>query len=268
MSAPAPAAHEPTLRSVGIALDVLDAFFDDTEIGLSELARRVGVAKSTLHRTCAVLTKRNLLEKTPGGEYRLGVRLYEYGQLVTTRSVLRTHALPILVELRNEIGETVQLGVPSGGDVLYVERVEGLHALRFTTDAHRRAPVHRSSAGKAIAAFRPDVARARLAEGLRAFTGRTIVVPELFLAELEQVRHRGYATGTDEAEIGLSSIGVPVRSKPGGEVIAAISTAGPTSRVVGEHESHNAGLLMRKAEQLTRALGDGDIRLPRRPAKV
>ncbi|HEY0521026.1 MAG TPA: helix-turn-helix domain-containing protein, partial [Ilumatobacteraceae bacterium] len=97
---------KPALRSVTIALDVLDAFFADAEIGLSELARRVGVTKSTMHRTCGVLVSRGALERTPSGRYRLGVHLLEYGQLVTTRSALRAQALPLHVDLRNAIGET------------------------------------------------------------------------------------------------------------------------------------------------------------------
>ena len=67
LSAAVPKAPEPTLRSVGIALDVLDAFFEEPELGLSELARRIGVAKSTLHRTCGVLAQRGLLERTQIG---------------------------------------------------------------------------------------------------------------------------------------------------------------------------------------------------------
>lgn len=248
---------------MSIALDILDAFFDDPEIGLSELARRIGVAKSTAHRTCGVLVGRGLLERTAAGRFRLGVRLYEFGHLVTTRSVLRAQALPLLVELRNAIGETVQLGVPAGGDVLYVERVEGLHALRFTTELHRRAPVHRSSAGKALAAYLPEVVVERLRGGLRPFTGHTIVVPRLFIAELERVRMRGYAVSIDEGEIGLASIGVPVRSEPGGPVVAAISAAGPTSRVVGSHETHHAHLLLNAADQLARSLRSGHVTLPR-----
>jgi DNA-binding IclR family transcriptional regulator len=254
---------KPALRSVTIALDVLDAFFGDAEIGLSELARRVGVTKSTMHRTCGVLVARGALERTPSGKYRLGVRLLEYGQLVTTRSTLRTQALPLLVELRNMIGETVQLGVPSGGDVLYIERVEGLGALRFTTEANRRGPVHRSSAGKAIAAFRPEVAAARIKAGMKPFTGHTIVIPQMFLEELARVRERGYAISVDEGELGLSSIGVPVRNHPDGEVIASISTAGPTARLLGDHETHHVRLMLNAGRQLTNALAAGAYTLPR-----
>lgn len=255
---------KPALRSVTIALDVLDAFFGDPEIGLSELARRVGVTKSTMHRTCGVLVARGVLERAPNGKYRLGVRLLEYGQLVTTRSALRTQALPLLVDLRNAIGETVQLGVPSsGGDVLYIERVEGLGALRFTTEASRRGPVHRSSAGKAIAAFRPEVAAARIKAGMKPFTGHTIVIPQMFLEELARVRDRGYAISVDESEIGLSSIGVPIRDQPDGQVIASISTAGPTGRLLGDHESHHVRLMLNAGRQLTNALAAGAFTLPR-----
>jgi len=258
-----PAPAKPALRSVSIALDTLDAFFADTEIGLSELARRVGVTKSTMHRTCGVLVDRGALERTPSGKYRLGVRLLEYGQLVTTRSALRSQALPLLAELRNAIGETVQLGVPSGGDVLYIERVEGLGALRFTTEAFRRSPVHRSSAGKAIAAFRPEVAAERIRLGMKPVTGHTVVIPRMFLDELARIRERGYAISIDESELGLSSIGVPIRDQPDGEVIAAISAAGPTKRLLGDHQSHHVRLMLNAARQLTNALATGAYSLPR-----
>jgi len=234
------------------------------ELGLSELARRVGVAKSTAHRTCSSLAARGLLERTDAGRFRLGVKLYEYGHLVSARSELRAQALPVLVELRNTIGETVQIGVPSEADVLYVERVPGLRALRFITDAHRRSPVHRSSSGKALAAFLPELAARRLRAGLPASTGYTIVVPKLFLKELERVRQRGYATSTDETEIGLSSVAVPVRGRPDGPVVAAISVAGPTSRVVGEHMTHHAALLSAAALRVTEALVAGQFALPNR----
>jgi DNA-binding IclR family transcriptional regulator len=135
--------------------------------------------------------------------------------------------------------------------------------LRFSIEAVRRSPVHRSSAGKAIAAFRPDVAAARIKAGMTPFTGHTIVIPQMFVEELARIRERGYAISIDESELGLSSIGVPIRDRPDGEVIAAISTAGPTGRLLGDHESHHVRLMLNAGRQLTNALAAGAYTLPR-----
>ena len=226
----------PTLQSVTIALDIIDALAGSPELPVSELARRVGVAKSTAHRTCSVLAERGLLDHTPSGAYRLGLRFVEYGQLATERTAVRGEGLPLLVELRNTLGETVQIGVPAGADVVYVERVEGRHALRYAANS-RRSPIHRSSAGKVLAAFNPAMVEARLAAGLPPSTGYTIVVPELLVQELAGVRRRGYARSVDETELGMSSLAVPVQAPTGDAVVAAISMVGPTARVLGDHEA-------------------------------
>ncbi|MGH9213565.1 MAG: IclR family transcriptional regulator [Acidimicrobiales bacterium] len=251
-----PASERATLQSVGIALDIIDALARAPELSLSELARRVGVAKSTAHRTCAVLSRRGLVDRTAERGYRLGVRFVEYGHLATERTAVRDQALPLLVELRNRLQETVQVGVPAGTEVVYVERVEGQQALRYSTNS-RRSPLHRSSAGKVLAAYNPGLAEARLQAGLPPSTGYTIVVPELLRAELTRVRERGFARSVDETELGLSSLAVPVCDAVGGAVVAAISMVGPTPRVVGDHESRHLNILKAGARQLTDAIATG-----------
>jgi DNA-binding IclR family transcriptional regulator len=248
--------ERPTLQSVGIALDIVDALARAPQLSLSELARRVGVAKSTAHRTCAELVRRGLVDRTADGTYRLGVRLIEYGHLATERTAVRDQALPLLVELRNTLEETVQVGVPAGVDVVYVERVEGQQALRYSTNS-RRSPLHRSSAGKVLAAFNPELAEARLRAGLPPSTGYTIVVPDLLLAELARVRERGFARSVDETELGMSSLAVPVRDSVAGPVVAAISMVGPTTRVVGDHETRHTRILKAGARRLTEAIAEG-----------
>ena len=251
------------LQSLGIALDIVDTLAEVPELGVSELARRVGIAKSTAHRTCAVLADRGLLDRTAGG-YCLGLRFVEYGSLARERTAVGDRGLPLLVELRNALGETVQIGVPAGADVVYVERVEGRHALHYSTNA-RRSPIHRSSAGKVLAAFDPRLVDARLRAGLAPSTGYTIVVPELFLDELAAVRQRGYARSVDETELGMSSIAVPVRAALDGPVVAAISMVGPTVRVVGDHETHHAGVLQAAAVDLGASIATGEYTL--RPSR-
>ena len=258
------ATAKPALQSVSIALSVLEALAAAPELSLSELARRVGVAKSTAHRTCAVLTTAGMLTRTEAGKYRLGLRLIEYGHLATARSPVGEHALPLLVELRTQLGETVQIGVPAGADVVYVERVEGQRALRYSSDNTRRGPVHRSSAGKVLAAFVPGVMEERIKAGLPPSTGYTIVVPDLFRQELEKIRQRGYARSVDETEIGMGSVAVPVRNGPDGPVVAAISMVGASMRVTGDTEASNVATLMSASKKLSEALGLGEYRLPRR----
>ena len=255
---------KPALQSVSIALAVLEALAAAPELSLSELARRVGVAKSTAHRTCAVLTTAGMLTRTEAGKYRLGLRLIEYGHLATARSPVGEHALPLLIDLRTTLAETVQIGVPAGADVIYVERVEGPRALRYSSDNSRRGPVHRSSAGKVLAAFVPGVMEARLKAGLPPSTGYTIAVPDLFRAEIDKVRQRGFARSVDETEIGMSSLAVPVRNGPNGAVVAAMSMVGPTLRVAGDTEASNVSALQTAARKLSDALELGEYRLPRR----
>jgi DNA-binding IclR family transcriptional regulator len=245
-----------TLQSVSIALDVIDALSDAPELTLSELARRVGVAKSTAHRTCAVLADRGLVDRTEAGGYRLGLRFVEYGHLATERTAVKDRGLPLLVELRNALGETVQIGV-------YVERVEGQRALRYTTNS-RRSPIHRSSAGKVLAAYNPEMLEARVKAGLTPSTGYTIVVPKVLVAELRRVRAQGFARSVDETELGMSSLAVPVSVAADGPVIAAISMVGPTARVIGEHETHHLATLQAGAHKLGEAIGKGEYALRRR----
>ena len=88
-------------------------------------------------------------------------------------------------------------------------------------------------------------------------------IADALRAQIRAVRERGYAVSIDEGEIGLSSIGVPIRERPDGQVIAAISTAGPTGRLLGDHERHHVRLMLNAARQLTNALASGAYALPR-----
>ena len=233
-SASAPTRDDASSRSVSIAVAVLECFLTSEELGASEVGRRIGVAKSTAHRALLALSEGGLLDRVPSGRYRLGLRLYDYGQLAIDRLLLRELALPILALLRDQVGETVQLGIPAGHEVLYVDRLEGNHGLRFHSDAYRRVAAHSSSSGKVIAAFNDMVRDAIMRHGFQRLTVRTITHPAKYAAQLELIRRQGYVLSTEETEVGLSSIAAPVFVL-GGEgdrvAVAAISVAGPTQRI-------------------------------------
>lgn len=224
------------LRSVSIAMAVLECFEAEPELGATRVSQLLGVAKSTASRMLAALATGGLLERSGNGRYRLGLKLFEIGQLAVDRLMLRELALPVLGELREVLRETAQLAVPVGADVLYVDRLEssGVGTM-FHTELYRRGPGHSSSAGKAMAAFNAPMARAIMARGFVRRTPFTIVDPQRYRQVLSRVRVDGYAVSREEHTMGMSSVAAPVLIRRGERqvAVAAISIVGGTSRVLG-----------------------------------
>jgi DNA-binding IclR family transcriptional regulator len=242
------------VRSVASALDVLDCFSWSPELGVTEVATRLGVSKSTAHRLLSTLTAKRLVDRIPEtGRYRLGLHLFELGQLAVSRFDLRAAALPVLERLRAATNQTVHAAVADGADVLYVERFESWQGRPFSARVGRRMPVHCTSSGKAIAANDDAVAQARLAAGLPRRTPRTITDPASFLRVLGEVRAQGFALNVEEAEVGLSSVAAPVLS-PQGRVLAALSIAGPTNVILDDGGQRVARLVKEAARALAAAV--------------
>jgi DNA-binding IclR family transcriptional regulator len=241
------------VKSVMAALDVLECFADDDEIGVSDIARRLGVAKSTVHRLLTTLCARGLAEKNPEtGMYRLGLHLFELGALAQDRMRLRKAALPLLEELRQISGCTIHLAVPEGADAVYVERLETLHGLRLMTSVGRRWPSHATASGKVMAAYNPDYAAARKASGFPAQTMKTISTASQYDRTLAEIRRLGVAVSNGEAQVGLASVAAPVLDGFG-RARAAISLVGPAHEL-GEVVGRRARLLTVASRNLSKSL--------------
>ena len=222
------------VKSVVAALDVLDCFADEDELGVSDIARRLGVAKSTAHRLLTSLCARGLAERNPEtGQYRLGLHLFELGQLTADRMRLRRAAMPLLEELRQASGCSTQLGIARDGDVFFVGRLETLTGMKQLGGVGRRMPAHATASGKAIAAFEPSVARACVSHGMPALASRTITSPTEFDRALDEVRRRGVAVSLDEALDGMGSVAAPVLDSAG-RAVAAVSLVKPTAELVAD----------------------------------
>lgn len=211
---------------------VLDAFrVDDTGLPLSELVRRTGLAKATVHRLCQDLVEWGLLERDPAG-YRLGLSLFEIGQRVPRQRVLRDAAMPYLEELFVATRETVHCAVLDGLDVLYIEKVSGFRQVGRPSRIAGRMPLHCTATGKAILAFSPPaLVDAVIARGLSRRTARTVSSPHLLRSQLAQVCASGFAVEHEETRIGHSSVAAPIFG-PSGVLAGALSVTAPTSRVV------------------------------------
>jgi DNA-binding IclR family transcriptional regulator len=221
------------LSSVATAIELLKAFSEDeVEIGISTLAKRLGVAKSTAHRLATTLMSENMLEQDRAtGKYRLGIALFRLGTLVRRRMNVSEVARPHLFSLREKTNETVHLAILDGSDIMYVYFLESTQAVRMRSDLGLRKPAHCTAEGQAILAFSPpDVVDAVLAAGLHARTPQTITAPDKLLKALDGVRQRGCAIEDEESEVGVRCVAAPVRNDAG-EVVAAVGVAGPVSRL-------------------------------------
>ncbi len=224
-------AEPGSVRSVGLALDVLECFAVDGALGVSDVARRLGVAKSTAHRLLRTLCSRGFVEQdAPTGQYRLGIHLYELGHLAQVRNTFRHAALPHLLRIAAETGYTCNFGVPDGVDVVFVERIETGEGGQVLGRIGRRLPLHCTSSGKVIAAFNPVVDQARRAAGFPPYATRTIRNESDWSRALADVRRQGFAVSHGESFEGMTSIAVPVMQRR--IAVASISAFGPTEQVV------------------------------------
>ena len=252
------AAQAGGLSTVRNAARLLKVFRSrEADLGVSELARRLGLGKSTVHRMLTTLVAEGLIEQNPRtGGYRLGIVMFELGEAVRVHMDLHAAAGPVLGELRAQTGESSQVGVLDGHEVVYVDRLESTHSLRLFTETGRRVPVHCTSSGKVLLAYLPETRRHAVlrAAPLTALTPHTITDLERLAAELARVRRRGWAEAINEREIGVASIAAPVRDITG-EVVAAISIGVPLARCSVMSLRRLAPVIVEAAEAASRRLG-------------
>lgn len=222
-----------SLRSVGTALDVLECFAIDGHLGVSDVARRLGIAKSTAHRLLQTLCSRGFVEQDPeSGKYRLGMHIYELGHLAQARNTFRHAALPHLQAIAAATGYTVNFSVPDGVDVVFVERIETGEGGQVLGHVGRRLPLHCTSSGKVIAAFNPAVDQARRTAGFPPFARRTIRTETAWSRALSDIRRQGFAVSHAESFDGMTSIALPVMQRK--VAVASISAFGPTEQITAD----------------------------------
>jgi len=223
-------------QSLERGLACLAAFRPDRPaLGISELARELGLTRSTTHRYVATLTSLRYLEQDAATrKYRLGPRVLDLGFSMLGSLELREVAAPHLRRLTDTTGHTSNLAIRDDTDVILIDRVRGrpgrYHHLEFTLHVGSRLPSYCSATGKAMIAFlpRPDLDRLLDRIDLVPRGPRTLTDRSALMAELEQVRKTGLATNDEELESALRSIAAPVRARSGA-VVAAVNVAIPWS---------------------------------------
>ena len=234
------------------AMSILDAFGPDrTDLGVSELARRSGLAKSTTHRLVAEMVRLGLLEQA-GTSVRLGMHLFELGQLVPRQRTLKEAALPFLEDLRQATHNNVHLAVLEGVEVVYLEILRVRDSQPLPSRVGGRMPAHATGVGKAILAFSPpDVVKARIDAGLTRRSPYTIIMPGPLGRELRGIAESGISYDRQESAVGIVCAAAPVFG-PDGAVVAAMSVTGRPERLDIERM---APAVRTAALALTRHLG-------------
>lgn len=250
------------------ALDVLELLAASVEpIGVTEIARRAGATKSATWRILFNLDARGyVLKDADTGRYTLGPRFTELGIRQGSRASLVQAVHPHLEWLSRTFGETSNLAVIEGGQVLYIDIVESPHDLRLAAKVGARDAVHSTALGRAMLAFLPQDEIDRVLAGpLVSRTPQTITDPARIRAELDEVRATGVAVEIGQNEIAASCLGVPVFG-PGGEVIAAVSVSGPESRMATTEIDRIRDALLSTGEAVTKRIG-GRWAVDARPGK-
>ena len=217
---------------------------------LGTVAEHVAMPKSSAHRLLAELARLGLVRRAGEGEYALGYRLVQWGQLADRSVGLRSVAEPVMTELRDEIRESVHLYVTQEHHRVCVISVEGPHTLRPVAVLGSPMPLGYGAAGKLLLAYAEDRLVAVVSRDVPEHRGRTLPTPD----ELARIRAAGVSVSIGEMEDGLSAIAVPVHA-PGGGVFAALAVASATSRMPVERHADIHGRLAEAAARIGAALG-------------
>jgi IclR family acetate operon transcriptional repressor len=251
------AGREPgMIRSVDRAVAILDLLALDGWRAGAEVARSLGVHRSTALRLLATLERHGLVERDPRtSKYRLGPRLSQLASAVRGEADLRLAARPVCDALASAVGETVTLDVLDGDEVVPVEQATGSTSVVSVNWLGTRSPVHCTASGKVMLAFAPDSVRIRLLAGpLDRRTPRTVVERAELEAQLAAAREAGYARTFEELEVGLNALAAPVRNAAG-EVVAALDVSGPAHRLGSSARPELVTRTTEAADDLSRRLG-------------
>ncbi|MHA2265574.1 MAG: IclR family transcriptional regulator [Candidatus Thorarchaeota archaeon] len=226
--------NQYNIRVVEKTIRVLRVLSDGKPRTLTEISQEVEINTSTTFRLVATLTSHNYLEFDDVlGKYRLGFACFELARAYQVENMLLRVARPEIENLRDSTRETVHLAVLDGLEIVYLDKLESLHAIGLMSSrVGMRAPAYCTGVGKALLSHSdPEAILEYMKSGnLKRFTERTIVDPDELFKHLEEIRRRGYALDEGEHEDEVRCVAAPILN-PSREVIAAVSVAGPRNRL-------------------------------------
>jgi len=225
------------------------------DMGVTELAKELGVQKSTMHSMLQTLMLRGFVRQTDNGRYTLGYGLIKLGEACAEQLDIRDIARPFMIELANESGEIALLAVLSGTELIIIEKAEPQRPFFIIPKFDFSITLHSTAIGKVLLANAPAAfIDELLARGVKRFTPYTLTDRDALAHELAQIRAQGYAVGCNETLEGVPCIAVPVHDAAG-TVAAALSVSSASSMLAAQRPATLINLLKEKAGKIARRLG-------------
>lgn len=203
-----------TVGNVGRVLDLYGA--ESPELGVTEVAVALGMGKSKAHLLLSSMAEIGILQRIPGGRYRIGWRALQLDRIAAETTPFRLPGRSAAVALARRTGETIHLAALDGGKVVYVDRMQGDRATTLPLSAiGKRLPAHCSGVGKAMLAHLPreDVDAYLERHGMERFTKTTVTDARTLHRELEEIRRTGVSYDREEVVPGLACVAAPIRGR-------------------------------------------------------
>lgn len=229
----------------------------------TEILKKTGQPRGTLHRQLSHLVEEGLLEQNSDQSYSAGIRLLKFAAKAWSGSDLRSVAAPHLRDLHDQTGESVHLGVVRGSEIIYLDKIDGKHAVRMYSQIGRTSPLYCTGVGKAALSLLAQDELLKIVESLslKSFTPNTITSVSALLENIHAIRERGYGFDLEEHEQGIQCIAVPIETNRSG-LYAAISVTGPAYRLTRETLEAWAPLIIAIARRIS---DDAALRLAPTP---
>lgn len=245
-----------TVRAVERALDILLCFTEESDLGLTELASRVGLHKSTVHRLLASLEGKGFVIRDPSSEkYKLGYRVWELSANLMQSDDMSVVVLPEMERLRDIVGETISLYVRDGHERIRIQAVQSRQAVRRVAPVGARLPLVVGASSKILVAYADKSNQNQLLD--------EIIWPEgidrlAFERQLEHIREVGYATSIEEREPGAAAVAAPIYNRTG-QLIAALSVSGPANRLTANKMKEHVHLIQESAKLMGKMIRQAEI---------
>lgn len=248
----------PIIQSVERALKIMDLFDErERELTITEISKRMNLHKSTIHSLLKTLQEqRYISQNEENGKYRLGMKLFERGNMVLSHFDLRNVARKYLEKLSARTNLTVHLVILDGQEGVYIDKVEGSGVTVLYSRIGRRVPIHTSAVGKALISTKTNSELDQFLENYEytKLTANSIGSKEELLEEIQKVRLSGYSMDNEENEPGIVCFAVPIKDYSG-KVIAGVSMSMPASKASEENRKKNVEMLKECSSNISKDLG-------------